>query len=115
MKLTISYAELQGYVASHFHKTVNVGYVDGKTVSVSLPIKVFGFTKSVSINVGVEKIESTDLYLSYDGKMGIDLLVSPAISYCQAARAGEGWMGGTEAWQHRETAPWRARQTAEGV
>ena len=76
MKLTISYAELQEYVASHFHKTVNVGHVDGKTVSVSLPIKVFGFTKSVSINVGVEKIEGTDLYLSYDGKMGIDLLVS---------------------------------------
>ena len=83
MKLTISYAELQEYVASHFHKTVNVGYVDGKTVSVSLPIKVFGFTKSVSINVGVEKIEGTDLYLSYDGKMGIDLLVSPAISYAK--------------------------------
>ena len=47
MKLTISYAELQEYVASHFHKTVNVGHVDGKTVSVSLPIKLFGFTKSV--------------------------------------------------------------------
>ena len=76
MKLTISYAELQEYVASHFHKTVNVGHVDGKTVSVSLPIKVLAFTKSVSINVGVEKIEGTDLYLSYDGKMGIDLLVS---------------------------------------
>ena len=129
MKLTISYAELQEYVASHFHKTVNVGYVDEKTVSVSLPIKVLAFTKSVSINVGVEKIEGTDLYLSYDGKMGIDLLVSPAISYakrlvpacvashllCQAARAGEGWMGGTAAWQHRETAPWRSRQAAEGV
>lgn len=83
MKLTISYAELQEYVASHFHKTVNVGHVDGKTVSVSLPIKVLAFTKSVSINVGVEKIEGTDLYLSYDGKMGIDLLVSPAISYAK--------------------------------
>lgn len=71
------------YVASHFHKTVNVGYVDEKTVSVSLPIKVLAFTKSVSINVGVEKIEDTDLYLSYDGKMGIDLLVSPAISYAK--------------------------------
>ena len=71
------------YVASHFHKTVNVGYVDGKTVSVSLPIKVLAFTKFVSINVGVEKIEDTDLYLSYDGKMGIDLLVSPAISYAK--------------------------------
>ena len=72
MKLTISYSELQDYVASHFHKTVNFGYVDGATVSVSVPIKVLGFTKSVSINITVTKIEGTDLFLSYDGKMGID-------------------------------------------
>ncbi len=83
MKLAITYTELQDYVASHFHKTVNLGYVDGATVSVSLPIKVFGFTKSVSINLIVKKIEGTDLFLSYDGKMGIDLLVSPAISYAK--------------------------------
>ena len=89
MKLTISYAELQEYVASHFHKTVNVGYVDGKTVSVSLPIKVFGFTKSVSINITVKKIDGTDLFLSYDGKMGIDLLVSPAISYAKKLVPGK--------------------------
>ena len=81
MKLAITYSELQDYVASHFKKTVNLGYVDGATVSVSVPIKVFGFTKSVSINIIVKKIEGADLFLSYDGKMGIDLLVSPAISY----------------------------------
>ena len=83
MKLSITYTELQDYVASHFHKTVNLGYVDGATMSVSVPIKVFGFTKSVSINLIVKKIEGTDLFLSYDGKMGIDLLVSPAISYAK--------------------------------
>ena len=83
MKIAITYAELQDYVASHFHKTVNFGYVDGATVSVSIPIKVLGFTKSVSINIIVKKIEGADLFLSYDGKMGIDLLVSPAISYAK--------------------------------
>lgn len=83
MKLAITYAELQEYVASHFKKTVNLGYVDGATVSVSVPIKVFGFTKSVSINIIVKQIVGTDLFLSYDGKMGIDLLVSPAISYAK--------------------------------
>ena len=83
MKLSITYAELQDYVASHFHKTVNLGYVDWATVSVSVPIKVLGFTKSISINLIVKKIEDTDLFLSYDGKMGIDLLVSPAISYAK--------------------------------
>ena len=83
MKIAITYAELQNYVASHFHKTVNLGYVDGATVSVSIPIKVLGFTKSVSINLIVKKIEGTDLFLSYGGKMGIDMLVSPAISYAK--------------------------------
>ena len=83
MKLTITYTELQDYVASHFHKTVNLGYVDGATISVSVPIKVLGFTKSVSINITVKKIEGTDLFLSYGGKMGIDMLVSPAISYAK--------------------------------
>ena len=47
MKISITYAELQDYVASHFKKTVNLGYVDGATVSVSVPIKVLGFTKSI--------------------------------------------------------------------
>ena len=83
MKLAITYSELQDYVASHFHKTVNLGYVDGAIVSVSVPIKVLGFTKSVSINITVKNIEGTDLFLSYDGKMGIDLLASPAISYAK--------------------------------
>ena len=83
MKLSITYADLQDYVADHFHKTVNVGYVDGDTVSVSVPIKVLGFTKNVSINIIVKKIEGSDLFLAYDGKMGIDLLVSPAISYAK--------------------------------
>ena len=83
MKIAITYAELQEYVASHFHKIVNLGYVDVATVSVSVPIKVLGFTKSISINLIVKKIEGTDLFLSYDGKMGIDLLVSPTISYAK--------------------------------
>ena len=83
MKLAITYTELQDYVASHFKKTVNIGYVDEATVSVSVPIKVFGFTKSVGINIIVKKIDGTDLFLSYDGKMGIELLVSPAISYAK--------------------------------
>lgn len=89
MKLAITYSELQDYVASHFHKTVNLGYVDEATVSVSVPIKVFGFTKLVGINIIVKKIEGTDLFLSYDGKKGIDLLVSPAISYAKKLVPGK--------------------------
>ena len=83
MRLLVTYAELQEYVASYYHKNVNLGYVNESTVSVSVPIKVLGFTKQISINIIVKKIEGSDLFLAYDGKMGIDLLVSPAISYAK--------------------------------
>lgn len=83
MKLSITYAELQEYVASHYHKNVNFGYVNESTVSVSVPIKVLEFTKQISINLIVKKIEGTDLFLSYEGKMGIEMLVTPAVSFAK--------------------------------
>ena len=83
MKLSITYAELQDYVASHYHKNVNLGYVNESTVSVSVPIKVLGFTKQISINIIVKKIEGTDMFLSYEGKMGIEMLVTPAVSFAK--------------------------------
>ena len=83
MKLSITYAELQEYVASHYHKNVNLGYVNESTVSVSVPIKVLGFTNQISINLIVKKIEGTDIFLSYEGKMGIEMLVTHAVSFAK--------------------------------
>lgn len=83
MKLSITYAELQEYVASHYRKNVNLGYVNESTVLISVPIKVLGFTKQISINLIVKKIEGTDLFLSYEGKMGIEMLVTPAVSFAK--------------------------------
>ncbi len=81
MKASISFAELQDYLLSNFHKPVKLGYVDGSTVEISVSVKVLGFTKQIGIQLSVKKIEGTDLFLAYDGKMGIDLLVSPALVF----------------------------------
>ncbi len=81
MKLSISFAELQDYVSIHYHKELKLNYVDGSTVEVATPVKVFGFSKSIGVNLIVKGVEGTNLFLSYNGKMGIDLLVNPAISF----------------------------------
>ena len=52
-------------------------------MSVSVPIKVLGFTKSININLIVKKIEGSDLFLAYEGKMGIEMLVTPAVSFAK--------------------------------
>ena len=81
MQITITFTELQDYLLSHFHKSVKLAYVDGSTVEISVPVKVLGFTKQIGIQLVVRKIEGTDLFLACNGKMGIDLLVGPALTF----------------------------------
>ncbi len=81
MKVSITFSELQDYLLDHFHKSVKMAYVDGSTMEISVPVKVLGFTKFVGIRLTVKKIEGTDLFLAYDGKMGVDMLVTPAIAF----------------------------------
>ena len=58
-----------------------MAYVDPSTVSVSTKIKVFAFVKNVGVDLKVEKLEGSILHLVYSGKLGIELLISPAISF----------------------------------
>lgn len=81
MEVRIKYTEIQEFILNNFHKEVVLTYVDPSTVSVSTKIKVFAFVKNVGIDLKVEKLEGSILHLVYSGKFGIELLISPAISF----------------------------------
>ena len=81
MEVRIEYAEIEGFIKKNFQKKVGLAYVDPSTVSVSTKIKVFAFVKNVGVDLKVEKLEGSILHLVYSGKLGIELLISPAISF----------------------------------
>ena len=81
MEVRIKYTEIQGFIKKNFQKEVGLNYVDPSTVSVSTKIKVFAFVKNVGVDLKVEKLEGSILHLVYSGKLGIELLISPAISF----------------------------------
>lgn len=81
MEVRIKYTEIQEFIKKNFHKEVGLAYVDPSTVSVSTKIKVFAFVKNVGVDLKVEKLEGSKLPLVYSGKLGIELLISPAISF----------------------------------
>lgn len=81
MEVRIKYTEIQEFILKNFHKEVGLTYVDPSTVSVSTKVKVFAFVKNVGIDLKVEKLEGTMLHLVYSGKLGIEMLISPAISF----------------------------------
>lgn len=81
MEVRIKYTEIEGFIKKNFHKEVGLAYVDSSTVSVSTKIKVFAFVKNVGVDLKVEKLEGSILHIVYSGKLGIELLISPAISF----------------------------------
>lgn len=81
MEVRIKYTEIQEFILNNFYKEVGLTYVDPSTVSVSTKIKVFAFVKNVGVDLKVEKLEGSILHLVYSGKFGIELLISPAISF----------------------------------
>lgn len=81
MEVRIKYTEIQEFIKKNFHKEVGLAYVDPSTVSVSTRIQVFAFARNVGVDLKVEKLEGSILHLVYSGKLGIELLISPAISF----------------------------------
>lgn len=81
MEVRIKYTEIQEFILKNSQKEVGLTYVDPFTVSVSTKIKVFAFVKNVGVDLKVEKLEGSKLPLVYSGKFGIELLISPAISF----------------------------------
>lgn len=81
MEVRIKYTEIQEFIKKNFQKEVGLTYVDPSTVSVSTRIQVFAFARNVGVDLKVEKLEGSILHLVYSGKFGIELLISPAISF----------------------------------
>ena len=81
MEVKIRYSEFQNYIFQNFKKEVALAFVAPSTVSVSTKIKVLGFAKSIGVDLCVEKVDGSNLHIVYSGKLGVELLITPAIAF----------------------------------
>lgn len=81
MEVKIKYSELQDFISHNFKKEVALAFVAPSTVAVSTKIKVFGFAKSIGLELCVEKVDDSNLHIVYSGKLGVELLITPAIAF----------------------------------
>lgn len=81
MEVKIKYSELQDFISHNFKKEVELAFVAPSTVAVSTKIKVFGFAKSIGVELCVENVDDSNLHIVYSGKLGVELLITPAIAF----------------------------------
>lgn len=88
MNIQIPYGEIEDYVERKYRQSVKLTYVNDNTFCVSRDMKVLFATKTVSINLSVIQVEGSDVTLSYQAGLGIELLVKGALAWFKEQMTG---------------------------
>jgi hypothetical protein len=86
MEILITFPEIQELIKNKTGKETIFSMVDSKTIKVTYPINVkiplLGqITKDVSLNVSIDEISGTDIRMTYDCGMAIEMMISGALKF----------------------------------
>lgn len=82
MILQLAFNELQEIIQSKTNKDLKFGFVSDNTCSVgtSMPMPLIGRPIAVTLNLTVERVEGTDVFLNIGGMPGIEMVLGTAMS-----------------------------------
>ena len=89
MELRLTYHEISDLIEKKAGRALPVVYGGPHTVRISYDVNVLFKTASVGLDLTVERIEGSDIYLAYDGGAGIDFMVRQAIGMAKSRPGGE--------------------------
>ena len=89
MELRLTYQEISSLIERKAGRALPLAYGGPHTVRVSYDVNVLFKTASVGIDLTVERIEGSDIYIAYSGGAGIDFMVRQAISMAKNQPGGE--------------------------
>ena len=81
MQANITYPEIQKYISDHYAKQVELAYINNSTLRISTEVQVWKLSKTIHVDVTIQQIIGTDLYLSYSGGWSIELVIAPLLSF----------------------------------
>lgn len=89
MELRLTYQEISDLIERKAGRALPLAYGGPHTVRVSYDVNVLFKTASVGIDLTVDRIVGSDIYISYNGGTGIDFMVRQAIGMAKNRPGGE--------------------------
>jgi hypothetical protein len=84
MRLQIPYNELEQYISKNFQQKqisqIGLAYVDESTIKVSAVVKMI-ISKEVDVNVSVKEVDGSDVTLTYQAGMAIELMAKGVLKW----------------------------------
>ena len=81
MQFRLSYSEVEQFSESKAGKRLPLSYSDTHTVRISYPVPLMG---SVGVDITVDRINGSDVYLSFSGGAAIELMLRTALNQAQS-------------------------------
>ena len=89
MELRLTFAEISEMVEKKAGRPLPVMYGGPHTVRVSYDVNVLFKSASVGIDLTVDQIVDSDIYLSFNGGAGIEFMVRQAVNMAKSRPGGE--------------------------
>ena len=89
MELRLTYQEISDLIEQKAGRALPVAYGGPHTVRISYDVNVFFKSASIGLDLTVERIDGSDITLSYNGGAGIDFMVRQALSMAKNRPGGE--------------------------
>lgn len=89
MELRLTFAEISEMIEKKAGRALPLSYGGPHTVRVNYDVNVLFKTASVGIDLTVDQVVDSDIYLSYNGGAGIDFMVRQAINMAKNRPGGE--------------------------
>lgn len=81
MTITAPYQQLNDYIVAKTKQPIIISFVNDKEIKVSYTKKVFFKEINIGINIIIEKIDQSEVVLSYKAPLGLDIVITGAISF----------------------------------
>lgn len=90
MQFRLTYQEISDLIERKAGRALPVMYGGPHTVRISYEVNVMFKTASVGLDLTVDQIdEAGNIFLSYDGGMGIDFMVRTALNHAKSQPGGD--------------------------
>lgn len=89
MELRLTYQEISELIEKKAGRSLPIIYGGPHTVRISYDVNVLFKTTSVGLDLTIDQIVDSDIYLSYNGGAGIDFMVRQAINMAKNRPGGE--------------------------
>lgn len=89
MELRLTYHEISDLIEQKAGRALPIVYSGPHSVRISYDVNMLFKSTSVGLDLTVERIEGSDITLSYNGGAGIDFLVRQALTIAKSRPGGE--------------------------